>query len=333
MARIELFVVGASAGGFEAWRAIVSKLSPDFPSCICLVVHLASDSPGMIPEIVQHYGPLPVRHARDGDELRAGSILVAPPNRHLLVTAEGRLMLGSGPKENRFRPAIDPLFRSAALALGSRAAGVILSGGLDDGAAGLLAIKRRGGATLVQDPHDAHAPSMPLAALRAVGEEAALALDRIAARMEALSRAYDRPKTEDDSMVPNLDKEVRVAAGKPSEPDDVLALGEPSLFTCPDCHGALVRVRETGINRFRCHTGHAYTAESLIGAMKERIEESLWSAIRSLEEYAFLQDRKAEEAHDDAVRKAASLAAEDAHQRALLVREVAQHECASSGSR
>lgn len=299
MGRIELFVIGASAGGLEALGRIVSKLPPTFPSAICIVVHISPNSPGHIPEILSNAGPLPALHAKGGERLTPGCIYVAPPDHHLLVDSDQRLRLGHGPKENRFRPAIDPLFRSATLALDGRAAGIILSGGLDDGVAGLAAIQRCGGATIVQNPADAAVPSMPIAALRAIEPDQKLSADDIASVMVEFAAAYSpRPSTE-APMPENIDEEVRIAAGAESYPFDALKIGDPTLLTCPDCHGALVRLRDAAPARFRCHTGHAYTIDTLTDAMRDRVEESLWSSIRCLEEYALLLDhREAHAGHD-----------------------------------
>lgn len=304
MGAVSLFVIGASAGGLEALRRIVSALPADFPAAICVVVHVAPDSPGLIPEILSSAGDLPAAHGRDQEQLAPGRIYVAPPDHHLLVDAKGRILLGRGPKENRFRPAVDPLFRSAALAFGDRVAGVILSGGLDDGAAGLAAIKRCGGAAIVQDPDDAITPSMPRAALRAVEADACLPAAGIAQAMTALAREYQPPSREDRS-VNDLDKEVGYAAGDVKHLADVVQLGDPSMFTCPECHGVMVALRDPSPLRFRCHTGHAFTVASLTHAVEENVEASLFGAARVLEEYAGLNEAlaKAEAGEDGEARE------------------------------
>lgn len=288
MAKIELFVIGASAGGLEALRRLVSKLPATFPAAICVVVHISADSPGLIPELLSSAGPLPAQHAKGGERLHPGCIYVAPPDRHLLVDSDQRLRLGHGPKENRFRPAIDPLFRSATLALDGRTGGIILSGGLDDGIAGLAAIQRGGGATIVQLPSDAAVPSMPIAALRAIEPDKTLDVEQIAEAMTEFAAAYAPRVAKEAAMPEYIDEEVRVAAGADSHPFDALKLGDPTLLTCPDCHGALVRLRDAVPTRFRCHTGHAYTIESLTEAVRDQVEESLWNSIRCLEEYIVL---------------------------------------------
>lgn len=287
MEKIALFTVGASAGGLEALQKLVSGLPRDFPAAIWIVVHISPNSPGLIAEILNAAGDLPARKARTGDPVEAGQILVAPPDHHLLVDSDGRALLGRGPKENRFRPAVDPLFRSAALALGGRVAGIILSGGLDDGASGLFAIKQCGGMAIVQEPNEAIAPSMPRAALRTVTVDARLRVAEMPALMLQLATAY-RPNRQEACMTSDLDKEVQIAAGVESHIADAKSFGEPSPFTCPECHGALLRLHEGGGERFRCHTGHAFTEESLAAEMQDAVERALWVAARALEEQAAL---------------------------------------------
>lgn len=322
MGKTEFFAVGGSAGALEALRKLVAKLPPDFPAAIGIVVHVAPDSPGLIPELLSSAGPLPAHHVKDGDAVAGGRIYVAPPDHHLIVDAERCLRLGRGPKENRFRPAIDPLFRSAALALDGRAAGVILSGGLDDGAAGAVAIKQQGGAVIVQDPSDADVPSMPSAAIKAVRPDRRLPASEIAAAMIEFAHTYDsRPKKE-GLMSGDLEKEISYAMGADRDVDGVAALGEPSLYTCPECHGAMVRLRDAVPPRFRCHTGHAFTLESLAGAQDEHVENSLWGAIRALEEQAGLLEHFAAHFAGAEVRRAEILReAEEAQWRSRLLRD------------
>src|SRR5262245_61050072 len=176
----DIFVVGASAGGVAALQRLAAGLPEDFPGTLFVVLHLSPHSEGGVPEILSRAGPLPAANARNGEEIRRGRIYMAPPDRHLLLTSSGRIRLGHGPKENRFRPAVDPLFRSAALAYGPCATGIVLSGGLDDGTAGLCAIKQAGGITIVQDPDDAEVSSMPQSALRHVKVDHCLGVDAIA---------------------------------------------------------------------------------------------------------------------------------------------------------
>jgi two-component system chemotaxis response regulator CheB len=320
VSKVELFVIGASAGGLEPLRRIASGLPATFPAAICVVVHVAPDSPGLIPEILDGAGPLSAAHARDEERLAGSRIYVAPPDRHLLVE-DGRVRLGYGPKENRFRPAVDPLFRSAALSFDGRAAGVILSGGLDDGVAGLVAIKRRGGCAIIQDPRDAIAPSMPNAALGALEPDHCLPAARIAETMVSLAQHFS-PKSEGLVMSDDLETEVRYAAGGEAHMSNIARLGAPSMFSCPDCGGTLVEVRGSTPPRFRCHTGHAYTLQSLMEAAGEDAEEAIRGAVRSLEEYASLIERAAREGESEAgARDRVVAAAENARQRSALIQQ------------
>jgi two-component system chemotaxis response regulator CheB len=277
----------------------------------------------MIPEILSARGPLTAAHAEDGERPEAGRIYVARPDCHLLIDRERRLRLGRGPKENLFRPAVDPLFRSAAAAFGSRAGGVLLSGGLDDGVAGLAAIWRRRGAVIVQAPQDAAVASMPLAALRAFDPDRVLPAGAIAAAMIEFAESHTAPAGRAPAMKDDLSRENRFAMGADSDLDDIAAMGEPSLFTCPECHGAMVRLLDV-VPRFRCHTGHAFTLETLLAAQQEHVESSLWAAVRALEEQAALQRHFAEHISGDGAdgrRAQAVREAEEAQWRSRLVRD------------
>jgi two-component system, chemotaxis family, protein-glutamate methylesterase/glutaminase len=282
MAVKRLVVVGASSGGIEALRTLAAGLPEDFPAPICVVVHTSPESPGVLDVILQRAGPLPAEAPVTGDQLREGRIYVAPPDHHLLVEP-GALRLSRGPTENRFRPAIDPLFRSAAQVYGPSVIGVILSGNLDDGVAGLRTIKQLGGLAVVQDPADALFPSMPQNALQHVDVDHRAPVAELGALLTRLVRAPHEPVSR--HVVP---KEVEIEVNIANEHNAVAAgiedIGEPSSFACPECHGVLLRLKRTDPVRFRCHTGHAYSAESLLAAVNEGIEEGLWNAVRALEE-------------------------------------------------
>ncbi|HWH39450.1 MAG TPA: chemotaxis protein CheB [Usitatibacter sp.] len=281
----DVVVIGASAGGIDALRTIASGLPRDFPAAIFVVVHISPHSPGILDSILERAGPLPSVTVRDEEPIRPGCIYVPFPDHHLVVE-EGIARATRGPRENLFRPAVDPLFRSAAQAFGPRVIGVVLSGGLDDGSAGLFAVKDRGGVAIVQDPAEAAVASMPLNAMRYVQVDHTLRVARIAPLLAELVR---QPVQEGGAPVPERMKlEVGIAKEDAPLEERVALLGEPSLYACPECHGVLTRLREGTNERYRCHTGHAYSQISLIADMEERIEESVWSGIRALQEKAML---------------------------------------------
>lgn len=291
----DIIVIGTSAGGVEALKVLVKDLPSDFEAAIFVVIHVPPTSPGLIPSILDSAGPLPVTSPADGEAIQVGHIYVAPPDCHLLVERD-RMRVTRGPKENRARPAIDPLFRSAARAYGPRVVGVILTGMLDDGVAGLLAVKQRGGMAVVQDPRDALFPDMPDNALRVVKDvdwvlplrEIAPLLTRLAA--EEVAMEGDQPISE------QLEIEDQFARAEIPPVEAMDKLGTPSVYTCPDCHGTLWEIHDKGALRFRCRVGHAYSAESFMNAHAANLEDALWIAMRTLEESASLNRRLAERA-------------------------------------
>lgn len=288
MALRNIIVIGASAGGFEALKKLVKGLPKDLAAAVFIVWHLPANAHGVLPSVLGKEGTLPAAHGVDGEEIRTGRIYVAPPDHHLLVE-ENRVRITKGPKENRFRPAVDTLFRSAAYAYGARVIGVVLSGALDDGTAGLWTIKQRGGAAVVQEPSDAEFSSMPESALREVEVDYAIPVSEMAALLTHLTEEKTLEARE-ISMDENkkTEIEVRIAAEESGFEVGVMSLGEVSPFTCPDCHGALIKIKDGKINRFRCHTGHAFSADTLLANITERIEDSMWSAMREMEESVML---------------------------------------------
>lgn len=286
-------VIGASAGGVDAMLQLAHDLPAGFPAPIFLVVHIPSDAPSIFPNILARHGPLSAKHGEDGERYRNGVIYVAPPDRHMLLDKHGKLRVVRGPRENRHRPAVDPLFRSAAVAEGSNVIGVILSGALDDGTAGLLAIKRAGGIAVVQDPRDAIYPSMPANAMEHVAVDHILPLSQIAAKLgELVSETAPNAKRDPDGMK-QMEFETRITAmdGEAMEQDD--RPGNPSAFSCPDCGGVLWEIADGELSRFRCRVGHAYSPEAMLGAQADVLEEALWTAMKTLEESARLSKRLA----------------------------------------
>ena len=283
----DIIVIGASAGGIEALRLLARALPKDLEAAIFIVVHMSPDGPGILHEILAREGALPAVGARDWEDIQMGTIYVAPPDRHLVLDPSGYTRLTKGPKENRFRPAVDPLFRSAARAFGPRVTGVVLTGGLDDGTAGLLAIKQRGGLAVVQDPDDALVPSMPLNAKRHVAVDYSLPLVEIAPLLVRLSAE----SAEEEGAYPvsdELDIEVKIAKEDKALDAGVMKLGELSPFTCPECHGTLLQKKEGNFLRYRCHTGHAFSMNSLLAELTDNIEDTLWTAVRSMQESIML---------------------------------------------
>jgi two-component system chemotaxis response regulator CheB len=286
-------------------------------------MHVAPDSPAILHEILAREGDLPALSARDWEEIRMGHIYVAPPDRHLILDPSGYTRLTKGPKENRFRPAVDPLFRSAARAFGPRVVGVVLTGGLDDGTAGLLAIKQRGGLAVVQDPDDALAPSMPLNAMRHIAVDYCLPLVEVA---PLLARLSSKPAEEEGAypVSEELDIEVKIAQEDKALDAGVMKLGELSPFTCPECHGTLLQMKEGNFLRFRCHTGHAFSASSLLAELTDNVEDTLWTAVRSLQESTMLMRHLAQHLGGNGEGAMAELflqKAQEAERRADLVRQ------------
>ncbi|MFN8485994.1 MAG: chemotaxis protein CheB [Caldilineaceae bacterium] len=281
-----IVTIGASAGGIEALTDLVANLPHTFPATLFVVVHLSADSPGTLPRMIARASELPTSQAVNEAAILPGHIFVAPPDRHLLVERD-RMRVTRAPKENRFRPAVDPLFRSAAYAYGPQTIGVVLSGALDDGTAGLWAIKDRGGVTIVQEPNEAAYPSMPQSALKQVQIDYRLPVKEIAA---LLLRLVEEPIPEEGAAPVSeaMKIENQIALEDNALAAGVLKLGPLSPYTCPECHGVLVQLQEGNNIRFRCHTGHAFSMESLLGAIAESMDETLWSAVRAFEERMLL---------------------------------------------
>lgn len=322
MPRTDIIVIGASAGGIDPIRTILGGLPADFPGSLFVVVHTSPDSPGVLDVIFRSASPLPVVIAKDGERITPGRVYVAASDHHLLIEP-GRVRLTRGPKENRFRPAVDPLFRSAAQTYGPRVAGIILSGGLDDGTSGLRTVKQLGGTAIVQDPAEAWASSMPQSALQHVRVDHVLPAAAIAPSLVRLASG-EEDVAEGGHVVPEQVKiEVNIASENKATDVGVMKLGDPSIYACPECHGVLLEMKDHAPLRFRCHTGHGYTIESLASEMDDMIEESLWNAIRALEERAMLLRRAGEHLRDSHPSGDDQYLgrADDAQRRAALVRQ------------
>lgn len=286
---LRLIGVGASAGGIEALFELVAGLDADLDAVVLVVVHQAADAPTVLAGLLDARCALPVVGARDGEPLEPGRVLVALPDSHLHVV-DGRAHLARGPKENGHRPGIDPLFRSLALAAGPRATGVVLSGMLDDGAAGLLDIVRHGGTAVVQEPADALYDAMPTAAL----DQVPGALVRRAREIgPALAEIIARRPLDVARPSAQLAYEVRVSRGEEPEMTEHDPPGRPAALSCPDCSGPLFDLGSDDRPRYRCRTGHAWSAVSLGAEQDEAVERALYAALRALEDKMALSRRVA----------------------------------------
>jgi len=283
----DIIVVGGSTGAIAAVQEVLRALNDDLPAAVFVVVHTAEDSPHLLVDIFSKATTLPIHYAQDREPIELGTIYIAPPDRHLFVKP-GELRVVRGPKENNFRPAVDPLFRSAAQAYGERVVGVVLTGGLDDGTHGLLQIKWRGGTAIAQSPDDAIEPSMPRSAIERAGVDYILPAADIGPMLNKLTtRAAESPTAigiDVSDVAEGLVSALRLGADvNPSSP-----------FVCPNCNGALWEQTEGNLLRYRCHVGHGFTAETLSRLQDDGVEQALWTAIRTLEEQAQLQLRLAD---------------------------------------
>jgi two-component system chemotaxis response regulator CheB len=312
----DLVVIGASAGGVEALKEIVAGLPQDLPAAICIVLHIAPTTTSALAGILARAGRLPCRPALNGDPLEPGTILVAPPDHHLLID-DGRVLLDIGPRENGHRPAVDTLFRSAAQERASGVVGVVLSGTRDDGAAGLAVIKAHAGGTIVQDPADALYGGMPASALAHVEVDAVAPASLIAATIDAMVRGTTLPDGVRGSAPTN----------------DPMAFEQQLTLVCPECGGVLSETEEQGVTRWRCHIGHVYSARTLEEVQGATVERALWTALRSLEDRAALLRKMSERASNSGQpRSGRSFAdqAAQAQQQADLVRSVIREAAAGA---
>jgi len=315
----DIIVVGGSAGAVEGFQTLVRALPADFQAAIFFVLHIPVDYPSVLPKILSRAGSLPAEHPIDGEPVRHGRVYVAPPDRHLMLE-DGVVRVKRGPRENRHRPAIDPLFRTAARVFGPRVIGVIMSGQMDDGAAGLHVIRSRGGIAIVQDPGDSASRDMPQSALEYGNVDYVLPASEIGPLLVKLVN-----KCAGDTMVERKKNghkaEDNVEQNRTaSTPED--GVGKPSTFSCPECHGVLWEVKEGNLVRFRCRVGHAFTMASLVEEQDQSVENAFWAAMRALDEKAALNKRLADSSSD--ARMAARLReqAEDDHANATLIRNL-----------
>jgi two-component system chemotaxis response regulator CheB len=295
----DIVVIGASAGGVEAIKAITRQLSPDIAAAVFVVVHVSPESSGLLANVLNRRSKVPASQARDGDPIRPGRIYVAPPDHHLLLEPD-QMRVVKGPKHNRHRPAIDLLFRTAARNFGPRVIGVILTGFLEDGSSGLAAIKNAGGIAVVQNPEDAEVSSMPRSALLQVDADYCVPLVEIGPLLNQLTRV-------EVAMTSNFSGN----GGRPKEERKETT----TAVTCPECSGTLWEISENGEIRYECRVGHSYSLDDISEAEDENVERSLWMALRALEESAALEQRLADVAADRNRPHAHKLFMEKAHER------------------
>jgi two-component system chemotaxis response regulator CheB len=287
----QCIVIGASAGGLQPLREVVSQLPADFSAPVFVVMHVPANHHSYLPDILSKTGPLSALHPEDNTKVEAGFIYVAPPDHHLLID-NSFIAVKRGPKENGFRPSIDALFRSAAYSYGPGAIGVVLSGALHDGASGLWSIKRLGGIAIVQEPYEAEYPSMPRSALEYIDADYKVHAREIGPLLAQLTQ--EQPTEKEivgnwmDEDLRRLAIETQVAAGVNLPEKTILELGPLTQFTCPECRGSLVQITEGNLFRFRCHTGHGFSAETLLEGLMETVNSLVWQTTRGFQEASML---------------------------------------------
>ena len=324
----DIIVIGASAGGVEALTKLLHDLPPNLPAAIFVVLHIPSQSTSVLPNILNRCvqksqgASLQAVHPQDSEAIQHGRIYVAPPNYHLLLK-DGYIRLARGPKENSHRPAVDPMFRTAARAYGQRVVGVVLSDTLDDGTAGLTAVKMQGGVAVVQNPDEALYSGMPRSAIENVDVDYILPLSDIASILVELASTPVKEVREPVSSEMEIEADIAElelnAMQNPERP------GTPSPFACPECAGVLWEIEEGKVIRFRCRTGHAYSVNTLLAEQSQGLETALWTALRALEEKAALNSRMAGRAQERKQKFSAQNFAEQAQyaqEHARLIRQM-----------
>jgi two-component system chemotaxis response regulator CheB len=317
----DIIVIGASAGGVAALLSLCAALPANLPAAVLIVLHIGPNN-SVLPLLLGSRGNNRAVHAESGMPIQRGTIYIAPPDQHMLVE-NSRIKLTRGPKEHHTRPAVDPLFRSAALAFGPRVIGVVLTGRLDDGTAGLQAVKQCGGLAVVQDPADAEHPSMPRSAMRHVAVDRTVPLAAIAPTLVEL---LAEPVVAEAAAGPALDRlrrEQQVTTKGVNAIENLNAIGTPSTFSCPDCDGVLWQISDTTAPRYRCHTGHAFSLRSLNAEQATATEDAIWAAVRALQVREELLRQLAEDNRSagdtaEAEREEADAKAAAAHAQVLL---------------
>ncbi len=320
----DIVVMGASAGGVEAYKSLVKELPPDLPAVIFVVMHMPSSYSSALPYILSRSGRMPVEPAQEGTHFTPGHIYVCVPDRHLLLV-DSRIHLSQGAHENRNRPAIDPLFRSAARWYGNRVIGIVLSGTLDDGTSGLAAIKEAGGITIAQDPDEALYPGMPESAIENVEMDYVLPVAGIAALLSRLVREPVQWPEKEGPVADQIENEQDQIELNQKEMETGDRPGHPSVFSCPECGGVLWETEDGKLVRYRCRVGHAFSPESLLDAQSAAMEDAIWAALRALEEKVDLSNRLAERSRRQGQEYSAARfqeQADEGHKRAELLRKM-----------
>jgi two-component system, chemotaxis family, protein-glutamate methylesterase/glutaminase len=280
MANRDVLVIGTSAGGIAALCFLAKQLPASLEASVFVTLHLSPQFPSVLDAVLTRSGPLPATFAKDGETFERGRIYIAPPERHLLVDHD-RVLLGTGPRENSARPAIDPMFRSAAVCCGARAVGVLLTGTLGDGAAGLRTLKQSGGVAVVQDPSDAAYPEMPATALSLFEPDLVV---RLAAMPALLVRLVEEPAGETRPVSAEIRYEVQIAKDGRATVNDMDRIGRRAAQVCPDCGGAMWEINDGDLVRYRCHVGHAYTVELMGLALDDSVRRAFATALRTLDD-------------------------------------------------
>jgi two-component system chemotaxis response regulator CheB len=324
MVKRDIVVIGASAGGVIALVDLFRSMPADFDGYLLVVQHLSPYSPSVLPQILSRSGPFKAEHPKDGDTLKKNTIYVAPPDHHLLIESN-KLIVKKGPKENRFRPSIDALFRSAAYNYGPRVIGVVLSGLMDDGTSGLWSIKRHNGLGVIQHPADAEFPSMPQNVMEFVDVDHAVPVSQMGALLHRLTNepAPEAPVLE-KRETELLRMEINIASHDNAFDMGLLEKGPFTPLTCPECNGALVLFTEGRIVRYRCHTGHAFTDSSLLAGVTKAVEENLWKTVRALEEAIIILQQSARQFEQAGKEETAALfyqKAKETHEQAHAIRK------------
>lgn len=312
----DIIAIGASAGGVDALPRLISSLPADLPASVFVVLHIPAQGRSLLPDIIRKSASLSVAHGVDGERIRKGHVYVAPPDHHLQLDG-AHVRLSRGPRENFHRPSIDVLFRTAAECYGPRVAGVVLTGYLDDGTAGLHTVKRHGGIAIVQDPTDAKAPGMPQSALLNVKTDHCMPLSNIGPLLVRLATTRNIPKRKTGVS------RMKTRSLSPKEMEQEFGL--PTSFVCPECNGPLWETQGGASLQFRCHVGHAYSPDSLLADHADGLERALWSAVRTFDEQAALLRRLEERKyHSESVGTNAETKAKELERHAEVIRKLLQ---------